>query len=92
MIPGLVLRVFIGTTLSSLTQDTSGIKKNPWVLGIVIGGTIVAIGAIVYITKVTKQHLKELQFDEEEAEIELEAPKIPHSPMSRSPDMESLKP
>jgi hypothetical protein len=31
--------------------------------------------------------LKELQFDEEEAEIELEAPKIPHSPIS-SPDME----
>jgi hypothetical protein len=54
MIPGLTLRVFIGTTLSSLTQDTSGIKKNPWVLGIVIGGTIVAIGAIAYITKVTK--------------------------------------
>jgi hypothetical protein len=88
MIPGLTLRVFIGTTLSSLTQDTSAIKKNPWVVGIVIGGTIVAIGAIAYITKVTKQHLKELEFDEEKAEIELEAPKITQSPISSSPDME----
>ncbi len=57
MIPGLVLRVFIGTTLSSLTQDTSGLKKNPLVLCVVIGGTLIAIGGIIYITKVTKRHL-----------------------------------
>lgn len=80
MIPGLLLRVFIGTTLSSLTQDTSGIKKNPLVLAVVIGGTIVAIGGIVYITKVTKRHLNELNFNEEQAEIELEAPTLPKNP------------
>lgn len=80
MIPGLILRVFIGTTLSSLTQDTSGIKKNPLVLGVVIGGTLVAIGGIIYITKVTKRHLNELNFDEDQAEIELEAPTLPSNP------------
>lgn len=76
MIPGLLLRVFIGTTLSSLTQDTSGIKKNPLVLAVVIGGALVAIAGIVYITKVTRRHLNELHFNEEQAEIELEAPMV----------------
>lgn len=74
------MRVFIGTTLSSLTQDTSDLKKNPLVLAVVIGGTIVAIGGIVYITKVTKRHLNELNFNEEQAEIELEAPTLPNNP------------
>jgi hypothetical protein len=46
MIPVLILRVFIGTTLSSLNIDTSDFKKNPIILIVVIGGTIAAVWTV----------------------------------------------
>lgn len=58
MLPGLALRVFIGTTLSSLTQDTSIIKNNKIVLAFVVVGTLLAIAGMVVISIRTKKHLE----------------------------------
>lgn len=58
MLPGLALRVFIGTTLSSLTQDTSTLKNNKVLLAFVVIGTLLAIAGMVVISIRTKKHLE----------------------------------
>ena len=78
MLPGLILRVFIGTTISSLTTDTSAFKKNPWVIAAIVVGLIVAVLAIVVITKETRKYLKaDYNVDEVKIENELEMPDMP---------------
>jgi uncharacterized membrane protein YdjX (TVP38/TMEM64 family) len=78
MLPGLILRVFIGTTFSSLTTDTSALKKNPWVIAAIVVGLIVAVLAIVVITKETRKYLKDdYNVDEVKIENELEMPTLP---------------
>ena len=77
MLPGLILRVFIGTTFSSLTTDTSSLKSNPLVIAVIIVGLIIAVVAIVVITKETRKYLKEdYNVDEVKIENELEMPTI----------------
>lgn len=73
MIPGLALRIFIGTTLSTLTS-TDALKKDPLLLGMIVVGLGFAIAGIVYISIVTKRHLKAMDIGEaapaQEAPIE----------------------
>jgi len=58
MLPGLALRVFIGTTLSSLTNDTSSLKNNKVMLAFVVVGTLLAIAGMVVISIRTKRQLE----------------------------------
>ncbi len=74
MLPGIILRVFIGTTLQSLTAD-NGLRTNKWIIGFIVVGTIIAILTIVYITIQTKKHLRELDLNPDNPEeMELSAP------------------
>ena len=57
-LPGITVRIFIGTTLSNLTQATSEeFEGGPLLLGLLVGGTIMASAAIGYMTAVTKRYL-----------------------------------
>ena len=78
MLPGLALRVFIGTTLSSLTQDGSGLKNNKLLMAFVIVGTLLAILGMIYISIKTKRHLQELNLnnDKEDDDDSKEALKL----------------
>lgn len=64
LVPGLTLRIFIGTTLSTLA-NTSNLKNNPLVVGMLVIGSALAIGGIVYISIITRRHLKQMSLDEE---------------------------
>jgi uncharacterized membrane protein YdjX (TVP38/TMEM64 family) len=83
-IPGFILRIFIGTSLSALTDETSALKNNPWLVGMIVVGTILAIAGIIYITMVTKKHLKEMNLNSEEGTVPEAAAQIPESEMVTS--------
>ena len=64
MLPGQVLRLFIGTTISSLTQDEMSFfsilsgEYGPLIIATMIIGVILGISGTTYITIVTKRYLK----------------------------------
>ena len=60
MLPGLALRVFIGGTLACLTQETSVLRSDMVVLGVVIIGTSIAIAGLIIVSSIAKRYLKSL--------------------------------
>lgn len=61
IIPGTLIYVFIGTTLSDIQQAANGVgdwKNNKLILAFIIVGTLLAIGGIVWVTIVTRRQLK----------------------------------
>ena len=50
MTPGLALRVFIGATIASLTQETSILRSDMIILGVVVIGTTLAIAALIILS------------------------------------------
>ena len=61
IIPGTIVYVFIGTTLSDIQQAATGAgdwKNNKMILAFIIVGTLMAIGGIVWVTIVTRRQLK----------------------------------
>jgi uncharacterized membrane protein YdjX (TVP38/TMEM64 family) len=57
MLPGLALRVFIGGTLACLTQETSVLRSDMVVLGVVIIGTSIAIAGLIIVSSIAKRYL-----------------------------------
>ena len=70
MTPGLALRVLIGATLASLTQETSILRSDMVILGIVVIGTTIAIAALIVISGIAKRYLESLDIknDDDEAD------------------------
>jgi hypothetical protein len=60
MTPGLALRVFIGATLASLTQETSILRSDMIILGIVVIGTTIAIAGLIILSSLAKNYLNSL--------------------------------
>ena len=65
MIPGTIVYVFIGTTISSIADaasgNTSGNENNKiLILMLIIVGSILACAGIVYVSIVAKKKLKEI--------------------------------
>ena len=68
MIPGTIVYVFIGTTISNIADAAAGNYESGW-LGLVmlIVGTVLALAAIIYISIVVKRYLnKALEENKEE--------------------------
>lgn len=61
MLPGLLIRLFIGTTLSAMTEESISISsiigEQPIVIVFIVGGLIVGIAGITYVTVITKRYL-----------------------------------
>lgn len=61
MLPGLLIRLFIGTTLSAMTEESISISniisEQPVVIVFIVGGLIVGIAGITYVTIITKRYL-----------------------------------
>lgn len=69
MIPGTIVYVFIGTTVSSLTNPDKGDDKNGTLKIIVlVVGSVLACAAIIYISIVAKKILKRIT-DEAEKKL-----------------------
>jgi hypothetical protein len=91
MIPGQVVRLFVGTTLSELTKDSMSFssifkdsKNNGFYIFVGICALLIFIGGLIYLTRVTKHYLRSL---EEQADIEtLEQP---HNPLLPSQTQET---
>jgi hypothetical protein len=60
MTPGLALRVFIGATIASLTQETSILRSNMIILGVVVIGTTLAIAGLIILSSLAKNYLNSL--------------------------------
>ena len=60
MTPGLALRVFIGATIASLTQETSILRNDMIILGVVVIGTTLAIAGLIIISSLAKNYLNSL--------------------------------
>ena len=60
MTPGLALRVFIGATIASLTQETSILQSDMIILGVVVIGTTIAIAGLIIISSLAKNYLNSL--------------------------------
>jgi len=78
MLPGLIIRVFFGTTLSELTEETF---SNMWVLFkdsdklpifiiLAIIGLVAGCGGLFYVTLIAKRYIKHVE--EEIAQIEMQ--------------------
>lgn len=67
MLPGVLLRVFIGSTLSALTQENFSIpslfegNKKYLIITMGVAGMLIGIAGIAYITIVTKRYVRELE-------------------------------
>lgn len=74
LLPGICVRLFIGTTLSTMTQESMSFsnlingENAPYIIALIVAGVILAIVGITYMTRLTKRYLKqlELQIKEEE--------------------------
>ena len=66
MIPGTITYVFIGTTISNIADAAAGKYDRglPFLI-LLIAGTILAFGAIVYISCVVSKYLKRIAEGEE---------------------------
>ena len=61
MIPGTVAYVYLGTTISNIAEASSGgFGGGPVELGLIIGGSVLAIVAIVIVTIKAKKELNKL--------------------------------
>ena len=60
MTPGLALRVFIGATIASLTQETSILRSDMIILGVVVIGTTLAIAGLIILSSLAKNYLNSL--------------------------------
>jgi uncharacterized membrane protein YdjX (TVP38/TMEM64 family) len=60
MTPGLALRVFIGATIASLTQETSILRSDMIILGVVVIGTTIAIAGLIIVSSLAKNYLNSL--------------------------------
>ncbi len=70
MIPGTVAYVYLGTTISSIADASSGgFNGGPVELGLIIGGSVLAIVAVVLVTIRAKRELQKL-IKKEKAEEE----------------------
>jgi hypothetical protein len=61
LIPGLALRIFMGYTCASLTQETSIIKSDMLVLGLVTLGTSLCVVGSLLISSIAKEYLKSIK-------------------------------
>lgn len=67
MLPGQVVRLFIGTTLSTMTSDSMSLysiidgEYGGLIIAMAILGVIVGISGITYITILTKRYLRQLE-------------------------------
>lgn len=69
MIPGTVAYVYLGTTISSIADASSGgFDGGPVELGLIIGGSVLAVVAVVLVTIRAKKELNKLIKAEKEAE------------------------
>eukprot|EP00357_Protocruzia_adherens_P003189 CAMPEP_0114989224 /NCGR_PEP_ID=MMETSP0216-20121206/10074_1 /TAXON_ID=223996 /ORGANISM="Protocruzia adherens, Strain Boccale" /LENGTH=308 /DNA_ID=CAMNT_0002352169 /DNA_START=650 /DNA_END=1576 /DNA_ORIENTATION=+ len=75
MIPGTIAYVYLGATLNNIADVSSGgTGGGPVQLSLMIGGTIIAIVGVCYITYIAKKELKRImdKYDEEEKAKEIE--------------------
>ena len=71
MIPGTVAYVYLGTTISSIADASMGGLRGGGVeLGLIIGGSVLAIVAVVLVTIRAKRELNKLIKKEKEEEEE----------------------
>ena len=71
MIPATVLYVFLGTTLSDISEAATGEvswKDDKRIIAFVIFGCITAIAAICWVSIVAKRHLKKALDDQKKRE------------------------
>ena len=60
MMPATIVYVFIGTTLASIQDAVSGDYEGTWAtLALLIIGSILALGGIIWISFVVKRYLKQ---------------------------------
>ena len=62
MLPGTIVYIFLGTTISDIADTASGKAKNdqqPLLLTLLIVGTILAFIGIIYVSLVAKRKLEE---------------------------------
>ena len=73
MTPGLALRVFIGATIASLTQETSILRSDMIILGVVVIGTTLAIAGLIILSSLAKNYLNSLDIknDDDIGAVEL---------------------
>jgi len=79
MLPGTIVYVFIGTTISSITEAASGStngENNTLILVLFIVGSVLACGGIIWVSVVAKKHLnaelEKAKFQDTENPIVLE--------------------
>eukprot|EP00486_Rosalina_sp_Unknown_P001727 CAMPEP_0201568688 /NCGR_PEP_ID=MMETSP0190_2-20130828/9906_1 /ASSEMBLY_ACC=CAM_ASM_000263 /TAXON_ID=37353 /ORGANISM="Rosalina sp." /LENGTH=129 /DNA_ID=CAMNT_0047990087 /DNA_START=772 /DNA_END=1161 /DNA_ORIENTATION=- len=68
MIPGTLAYCFIGGTLGAIGESVDGL--DPVVLGVTIGGTILAIIGMVYISYVAKKEFAKIAEQQKQAEMD----------------------
>ena len=68
MLPGTLAYCFIGGTLGAIGESVNGL--DPVVLGITIGGTILAIIGMVYISYVAKKEFAKIAEQQKQAEMD----------------------
>lgn len=68
MLPGILVRLFIGSTLHALTRESVSLynivfdsEYSNLILFLIIGGGVVGISGIAYSIRVTKRYLKQLE-------------------------------
>ena len=82
MLPGLIIRVFFGTTLSELTQEnltdlwsTFADSDNlPLIIALAVIGLAVGCGGFTYVIVITKRyirHVEEMALQEHREEVEM---------------------
>jgi len=66
MIPGTIVYVFVGTTISSITDAATGnYESSPATLALLIVGSVLACVLIIYISILTKKYLQKNLDDDE---------------------------
>lgn len=64
MLPGAVVYIMLGTTISNIADAAEGNYQGGWItIGMLIFGTIMAFVAIIYISMVTKRYLQSNMID-----------------------------
>ena len=59
MIPGTIVYVFVGTTISSIAEAASGTNKSTAALVLLIVGSVLACAGIIWVSIIAKKKLKE---------------------------------
>jgi uncharacterized membrane protein YdjX (TVP38/TMEM64 family) len=76
MLPGILVRLFVGSTLSAITQESLSFESimqgehSKMIIGLIIGGGLVGAGGIAYTTRLTKRYLSQLESNITEKDIE----------------------